>query len=621
VLAGPDVAAGDLAARVSEALAGTGVVVASGSQRAIAEVPRVLDAGERLIPLAASFGGMSLVLAVIMVAGTFGLSIQQQRREIALLRTIGATPRQVRRMLRRETLVVAILAALLGVVPGIWFSKVLYEQLRDFGLASRVIDVQVGQIPPIVAAVAGVVTALLGAMIAARRASRIRPIEALQEAEVERKPVSLIRLGAGVLFLAGSVVMSVLLSGFTGQAALESAIAIVLLSVLGLSCLSPALGWVSARLLGSVVGRVSDGPGYLAAASARTNIGRFAASLTPLMLAVGFASSMIFMQTTAVAAAEGEGADTVVADHVISSSSGGLPGAVADEAGRVPGVREATGLVRTSVVLGQESVPALGVSGGFTSTLKIPMVSGDPDGVRGDGIALSTDRVQRTGLRLGDRVAVRLGDGPAVDMRLVAIFQSGGSTGEALVPTGIVLGHTISGLLDEVLVSRADGADDSQVVTGLASLADRFPGVTITDKAAVYAYAVEQADKQSWINYLMAAAVLAYAAIASVNTIAMATARRTREFALLRLTGATRRQVMRMMRWESLMVAATATVLGTVMAAETLIPLSIALTGSPAPFTPALVCFAIVGGATLLALLAVEVPTRLALRRRLDLSY
>jgi putative ABC transport system permease protein len=229
--------------------------------------------------------------------------------------------------------------------------------------------------------------------------------------------------------------------------------------------------------------------------------------------------------------------------------------------------------------------------------------------------------VQRTGLQLGDRVAVRLGDGPAVDMRLVAIFQSGGSTGEALVPTGIVLGHTISGLLDEVLVSRADGADDSQVVAGLASLADRFPGVTITDKAAVYAYAVEQADKQSWINYLMAAAVLAYAAIASVNTIAMATARRTREFALLRLTGATRRQVMRMMRWESLMVAATATVLGTVMAAETLIPLSIALTGSPAPFTPALVCFAIVGGATLLALLAVEVPTRLALRRRLDLSY
>jgi putative ABC transport system permease protein len=138
----------------------------------------------------------------------------------------------------------------------------------------------------------------------------------------------------------------------------------------------------------------------------------------------------------------------------------------------------------------------------------------------------------------------------------------------------------------------------------------------VTDKAGMQARLVEEREVQAWISFLIVGAIVAYTGLAVVNTLVMSTISRAREFALLRLTGATRSQVMRMMRWESLMVVTMAIVVGAAVAAETLIPFSVMLSGSAVPVVPPLIALGIVGGVALLALLATEVPTRLVLRQR-----
>ena len=138
----------------------------------------------------------------------------------------------------------------------------------------------------------------------------------------------------------------------------------------------------------------------------------------------------------------------------------------------------------------------------------------------------------------------------------------------------------------------------------------------VHDRAGMTAAGQAERDAQHWPNLIALVVLLAYLAIAVVNTLVMATASRTREFALLRLIGSARRQVVHMMRIESLIVIAVAAVVGTLAAIPPLIGFSIGLTESWRPAIPPTVYLGILGITGTLGLLAIGVPTRFALRTR-----
>jgi putative ABC transport system permease protein len=233
--------------------------------------------------------------------------------------------------------------------------------------------------------------------------------------------------------------------------------------------------------------------------------------------------------------------------------------------------------------------------------------------LHGDTIALGRRRADAAHAAIGDRVAVVLGDGTRTRATVVAIYTRALGFGDALLSPELAAGHQTSPLLGTILVRTGDPAG---VARRLRALAPRYPGVQVTDRASVASVTDADREINRWLGPLIVAIIFAFTSIAVVNTLAMIALQRGREIALLRLVGGTPGQVRSMARWEAGLIIAIGLGLGLAIAATALLPLSHALTGSLRPHVPPGQLGAILGVSAVLAVLALALPTRRALRSR-----
>src|SRR3954463_9412432 len=200
LLAGPGFDASRL-----RAVAG-GAQVFTGDARGNAEHPELQAARMTLIPVTAAFAGLALFIAMFVVTSTMGLSIQQREREIALLRAVAATPRQIRRMIGWEAALLGLVGSAAGVWPGMRLGEELGHALVRHGIVPASFTVDPSSWMPAAAAIAGgVVIALLAVLVAGRRAARVRPAVALAHAAGEPRLLGPGRFVGGLLALAGAV--------------------------------------------------------------------------------------------------------------------------------------------------------------------------------------------------------------------------------------------------------------------------------------------------------------------------------------------------------------------------------------------------------------------------------
>ncbi|MFD0516530.1 FtsX-like permease family protein [Paractinoplanes durhamensis] len=193
--------------------------------------------------------------------------------------------------------------------------------------------------------------------------------------------------------------------------------------------------------------------------------------------------------------------------------------------------------------------------------------------------------------------------------RIVAIYQRGLGFGDVLLPRTTVAGHTATNLDDEILISAPASSD-----AALRKVAAAHPGSSLVDTATLTGGLARDLALSAWLNRMLIAAMVGYTAVAAANTMVMAALARRRELALLRLTGATRRQVRRMVNAEQIGLLGTAVVLGGAIAALTLSSVVRALTGTPVPYVPPLGWAAVLGGTTVLALATTILPIARLLR-------
>ncbi|MFD2418027.1 ABC transporter permease [Amycolatopsis pigmentata] len=612
VLADGGVTADELAKRINDAL--PGVVTSVGQDRAEAEFVDAGAARSFLLLMASSFGGAMLMIVLAVVASTLGLTIQQRRREFALLRAIAATPRQIYRLITAEATLVALVAAILGALPGIGVSLLLRAGLVHFGVLPNDFRFAIGPLPPLAAVAGCVLTAALAGLIAGRRAARISPVAALGEAAVEPRQLGRVRMITGWLLiplgLAGGLVLPILAGG---TAALGGAAGSALILVIAVALLGPRLLTGTAGLLGRAgLGRTVSG--FLARANTFANSRRLATAATPLIMGVALASVQIFSVTTTTAAAQRQAETGVLADHVLAAQGGIAPG-VADTLRRLPGVT-ATPVARTNVLvthdeLGDpttESYPAQGITtDGLGKVLDLGVVDGDLNGLSGDTVAVSRLAADTFGVHVGETLAMYLGDGTAHTARVVAIYRAGLGFGDVTLPNDVVVAHTTSRLDDEILVS---GADVGALHAALAT----HPEVRIADRTTYTAGRDTALAGESNVNLLINLVVLGFIAIAVVNILVLATAARVREFALLRLVGAKPRQVRSMMRGEAGIVVVASVVLGSLAALPPLIGISVSLTGTALPTVPPLAYLGVVVVAIVLGWGSIAFPTRSAMR-------
>ena len=624
VLAAPGTDVGEFRRRVQAAIAAHAVVALLGDDRGLAEFPEVRGDGETLIAVAAVFGGIAVMVALLVVASTLALSVQQRQREIALLRAIGATPRQVRRMILGETLVVAALATAVGCVPGSHLGHWLFDQLAANGLVSQAMAFRQGWIPALTAGRVTLLTALAAALVANRRTALTRPGEALAEVGADDRWLGVGRLLLALLFLAGGVALAIVtMTVMTGPVAASTAGPTVMVFAIGLALLGPGVTTAMTAVLQRPLRAVSGLAGELAMLNARAQIRRTAAAAVPIMLATGIATALLYVQTTQSAAGERAYAQTLRADLVVTSTTGGLPPDLIDHVQRLAGVAGASEHVTSTGFVedphdgaqSEEGWPLRGVTAeGAAHTTAVATVAGTLAGLRGNSVALPAQHARALGRAVGDTIRMRLGDRAEVELRVVALFAASPGDRTILLPADLLAAHTTAGLPTQILVRAAPGADIRRLTTALTEVVGRLPGVAVADRGALTAANVQQRQTQAWVNYLLVGMIVAYTAISVVNTLVLATSRRRREFALLRLTGSTRTQVLRMMAMEGVLIIVVGVVLGTAVSTTTLVPFSVAASDSATPSGPWWIYLWVVDTAAALGLGATLLPTWGALR-------
>jgi putative ABC transport system permease protein len=612
VLAGPGFDASRL-----RAVAG-GAEVLTGDARGRAEYPELLQTRTELIAVTAAFGGLALFIALFVVSSTMGLSIQQREREIALLRAVAATPGQIRRMISWEAAIVGLIGSAVGILPGAILGRELAEGLVRHGIAPPNLTVSAGWLPMTAAVAGGVIAALLAVLAAGRRAARVPPTHALTEAAVEPRLLGPGRVIGGLLSLAGAVpllAVATTTSAPDTAAATSEMTALFLLAAVGF--LGPVVARLAAGVLGPPLARLSPVGGFLASANLRTATRRFSSASTPLMLTVGLSCTLLFSSTTIDHAVTQERHAGVTGELAITSSGPGLPAAALADVRAMPGVRSAVALTSTtlgpSLGVSDDVIPAQILSGGQGGGIDVAVSAGSLAALRGDSIALGRRRADAAHAGIGDRVPVMLGDGTRTRATVVAIYNRALGFGDALLAPELAAGHQTSPLLGTILVQTADPA---AVARRLRALAARYPGLRVNDRASLASVTDADREINRWLGPLFVAIIFAFTSIAVVNTLAMIALQRGRELGLLRLVGGTARQVRSMARWEAGLIITIGLGLGLAIAATALLPLSHALTGSIRPHVPPDQLAAILGVSALLALLALALPTRRALRSR-----
>lgn len=637
VLADPGTDPATLAGRIDNAVANRGARVLYGDVRGLAEFPDAVSGAQNLIPLAGAFGGLAIMVALFVVGGTVGLSMQQRRREMALLRTAGLTPGQLRRMVMIETFVVGLIAAGLALLPGPVVGRFLYGVLVHQGLIPGELVFSEGFIPELVGVGVTLISALVAAFIGARRVSKVRPTEALADATLQTRWISPIRMILAFLCLGGATALAIVTAlVMTGPIAASTSAPAAMLWAVGIALVAPGLCRWLAGLLHWPVTWITGLAGQMAMLNASVRRVRLAAAVTPIMLVTGLATALIYLQTSQDAAANRMFVDSLAADAVVSSQTGALPPSLVDIVAGLPGVAGASASVSSDGDLEIDAGPGedeedhqvahrieltgialQGVTAsGARQTIAAPAVHGDYASLTGDSIVLPTDVLAANGKRVGDRVTLRWGDGAADTMTIVGSFTAPRGYDSALVPANALLHHTTTGTLPQILVKAKPGESTSDLIAALRAATRGVPGAVVADRTAATAGFAQSDDTGRVASFLLAAVVLGYAVIALINSLIVATAERRREFALQRLIGSTRGQVLRMMSVEAVVTSAVGIVLGTAVAAGALIPFGLALDGSVWPGGPGWIYPAIVAAAVTLTVATILIPTSIALRAR-----
>ena len=613
----------ELEQRIDAEIGARPAVTLTGDERGLAEFPEAQDSGETLIALSGVFGGMAILVAIFVVAGMLGLSFEQRQRELALLRTIGATPRQVRRMIVTETLVVSLFAVGAGVVVGSILGRRLFEQIASRGVVSNALVYRRGWIPEVGAVGIALLTALVVSAVAGRRAARLRPGEALVEAELERRWLGPGRVLLAIVFLGGGLALAfVTATVMHGPVAASTAAPTVLVIAIGLALIGPGVSRLTLAVIRPPVRAVSGLAGELASLNTRARTVRLSGVVMPIMLATGMATAQLYLQTTQIRATERGLAENVRADAVLTSSMGGFAPNDVEAFRAVPGVAAASAFVTSTGFVesphddaqGEDGWPLVGISAEAAPAIVGPAEGGSLTDLQGDSVAISADHARALGAWVGGTIEMRLGDGAEADLRVVALLPAREDFEVIVLPVDLLAAHTTDRVPSHILVRAAPDANLGRTMVSLSELARGRAGVEVADRTKIASAFAGDQQIQAWVNYLLVGVIVAYTSIALVNTLVIATRERWREFGVQRLVGSTRGQVMRMMVAEAALVAIAGIVLGTLASAATLIPFSLAMSDRLLPSGPIGIYVAIVGVAAGLTFLSTLVPAWLATR-------
>ncbi|MEU0953196.1 ABC transporter permease [Streptomyces niveus] len=604
---------------------GTGLVVATGAERGDLAAPDAVAARSLLILLASSLAGIILLITGFVMAGALGVAIAGQRRELALMRAVGATPKQIRRIAASQATVIATAALVPGIPLGYLLADLFRGLLVDRGVLPEALPLTFGPLPALATTLLLALAVQVSARGAAWRTSRMPATEAVAESRSEPRHPSRLRTRAGLLLVAAATTLSVVpLLSRTALGATATSIAGIIAAI-GLALAGPAL---IRRLSETLARRLPAGASpatWLAMSNVRGYAIRIAGVVSTLAMAVVFTLTYTLAQTTVLTATTDDvGTGTLAGERLTAPGLGGLPEGTLAAVRDTSGVREAAPVTGTTVLwpyeqLGDpmvESASAMILTPEARDVLDLDVRSGSLARLTGDTVAVGSDVARSRGASVGQRIRLILGDGTHVTPRVVAVYGRDLGFGPVVLSRDLAMEHTTTRLDQSILIrtdTEAGVGASGATRDSLAAFVSARPGLALSPADTTGA-GLEDAPPEVWINLATIVVLLGYLLLNIANKLTATTAQRRTEIATLRLNGTTPRQIRAMMRREAALIATAALTTGLAVSVIPLALLGVGFLDRPWPAGPLWLLPAIALTIVTISFLTIELPTRRALR-------
>ncbi|WP_031086559.1 ABC transporter permease [Streptomyces sp. NRRL WC-3549] len=521
------------------------------------------------------FAGIAFLVGIFLIVNTFSMLVAQRTREIGLMRAIGSSREQVNRSVLVEAVLLGLVGSVLGVAAGIGLAVGLMKAMGAVGMELSTQDLTVAWTTPVTGLALGVVVTVLAAYIPARRAGKVSPMAALRDAGTPADAKSgRVRAGVGLLLTGAGA------AGLWATTRVEEAsegslyLALgVVLTLIGFIVIGPLLAGVVVRALSVVVLRLFGPVGRLAERNALRNPRRTGATGAALMIGLALVACLSVVGSSMVASATEELDKSVGTDFIVQSNTGQLVVPQAAEAvEKVPGIEHVThykvlGAKLTGPDGSTHDEHVTAADPTYPKDLRRETVAGDLSKAYGeDAMSVGSDYAALHGIEVGDEITVAFKAGGTAKLTVAAITSDETSVdqGAMYVATATAEKYVPADRMPEDMIVFAAAVDgkEKEAYAALKTALAPYPQYKVQNQADFKQDLKDQVGQLLNIVYALLALAIIVAVLGVVNTLALSVVERTREIGLMRAIGLSRRQLRRMIRLESVVIALFGALLG-----------------------------------------------------------
>ncbi|MCX4687454.1 ABC transporter permease [Kitasatospora purpeofusca] len=523
-----------------------------------AEEERMITAGtDSLRTMLLAFAGISLFVGIFIIANTFTMLVAQRTRELALLRAIGASRKQVTRSVLIEAFAIGTVAASAGLVAGLGIGAGLQSLIASLNDSLPTGPLVVKPLTVVVTLVVGVLVTVLSALLPAVRAARIAPVAAMSSGDQPATQKSLVVRNVLGSLVAGAGIALVAFGASKGNSDGRMPVALgAVLAVLGVFVLLPLLSRPVIALVGPALGKLFGMPGKLARQNAVRNPRRTAATAAAITIGLTLVSGLTVIGASVSDTVDRAITSSMKADYLISAANGmSLSDKVPAEAAKAAGVAASSPLTEVEWDLNGKSNKVTGLNAdSLDKLLTVKMKSGSAASFGQGKLLLGDDLAKKLGVGTGSTVEMGYPGDAKGTLTVGGVYETNDLLGGAMLANSEILKHDPQPSLDSVLVKGTDGETEA-LRKALKDSTGANPVIEVKSRQDVRDGFSQNITFALNMMYGLLAMSVVVAVLGVINTLAMSVFERKREIGMLRAIGLDRRGIKRMVRLESVVIS------------------------------------------------------------------
>jgi putative ABC transport system permease protein len=519
------------------------------------------------------FAGIAFLVGIFLIINTFSMLVAQRTREIGLMRAIGSSRKQVNRSVLVEATLLGVFGSILGVGAGVGLAVGLMKLMSAAGMDLSTRDLTVKATTPVIGLVLGVVVTVLAAYLPARRAGKVSPMAALRDAGTPADGKAGLVRGIIGLVLTGAGTFALFTAANADKASDGSLVlgAGVVLTLIGFVIIGPLLAGGVVRVISAVLLRFFGPVGRMAERNALRNPRRTGATGAALMIGLALVACLSVVGSSMVASATDELDKSVGTDFIIQGNQRIVPQA-AKAIETTPGLEHVTHYrdIEAKIVAPDGSSDSDGVTAAdptYAQDLHRKTTAGELTAAYGkDSMSVGSKFATKHHVKLGDTLTVAFKGGSTAKLKVAAITDDNVAIdqGARYLSTETMRKYLPANRIppDQIMFASAKNGQEKQAYAALKKSMEQYPQYQVRDQSDYKQELKDQIGQLLNMVYGLLALAIVVAVLGVINTLALSVVERTREIGLMRAIGMSRRQLRRMIRLESVVIALFGALLG-----------------------------------------------------------